>query len=377
VVPFLLELHATTGDEWFLAQAVAGADYIAAALVTDELFDDSSKTPLGLYEGASGLSYVLELVHRASGRAKYRVAAVRCVEAIKRRTVGGASWGETNDVISGAAGTGLFLLWWARAAHDPSAVTLARGAGEALLARGREASGGTMWRMDSTEPRYLPNFSHGTAGVAYFLATLYRATKDSTFLDAAIAGARHLQAIARRDGDTCTVYHHTDADGTPADLYYLGWCHGPVGTARLFYRLAEVTGDPEWHAWVHRCARGDLTSGIPEVRTPGFWNNVSQCCGNTGVAQFFLDLYRVYGKTEYLAFARRVTEDLMRRATVDDEGVRWVQAENRIEPEKVIAQTGFMQGAAGMGTWLLHLDGFERYGRRYRPVITLPDSPFV
>jgi hypothetical protein len=38
-----------------------------------------------------------------------------------------------------------------------------------------------------------------------------------------------------------------------------------------------------------------------------------------------------------------------------------------------LTETGWMQGAAGIGAWLLRLDGFDRG----RPVaIVLPDSPF-
>ena len=40
----------------------------------------------------------------------------------------------------------------------------------------------------------------------------------------------------------------------------------------------------------------------------------------------------------------------------------------------VLAQTGLMQGAAGVGLAMLRLDGALR-GRR--PTIVLPDSPFA
>jgi hypothetical protein len=156
-------------------------------------------------------------------------------------------------------------------------------------------------------------------------------------------------------------------------LYYLGWCHGPAGTARLFYRLHQATGDKEWLDWVKRSALAVLASGIPNKRTPGFWNNVGPCCGSAGVAEFFLDLHRVTRDRAYLAFSRRLTEDLLRRATRDEKGTRWIQAENRIEPGVLKAQTGYMQGAAGIGTWLLYLDAFGR-GQARR--ITLPDNPF-
>ena len=43
-------------------------------------------------------------------------------------------------------------------------------------------------------------------------------------------------------------------------------------------------------------------------------------------------------------------------------------------PDQVVAQTGFMQGAAGVGTVLLHLDAAER-GKSWD--VTFPDSPWV
>jgi Lanthionine synthetase C-like protein len=112
---------------------------------------------------------------------------------------------------------------------------------------------------------------------------------------------------------------------------------------------------------------------IPEKQTPGFWNNVSQCCGSAGVAEFFLDLYRVTGRKEYLGFSKRVTSHLLTKATRDGNGLRWVQAEHRIRPELLVAQTGYMQGAAGVGMLLLHRDQLQN---GMKPFIRFPDSPF-
>jgi hypothetical protein len=116
-----------------------------------------------------------------------------------------------------------------------------------------------------------------------------------------------------------------------------------------------------------------MQSGIPDKQTPGFWNNVSQCCGSAGVAEFFLDLYRVFRERAYLDFSKRMAAQLLSKATRDASGMRWVQAEHRVRPELLVAQTGYMQGAAGVGMLLLHLDGFDR-GRK--AAITFPDSPF-
>ena len=124
---------------------------------------------------------------------------------------------------------------------------------------------------------------------------------------------------------------------------------------------------------MRRSARAIETSGIPEQETPGFWNNAGPCCGLAGVAEFFLELYRLEGRPSDLEFCRRVTRTLVARAKRDAAGARWVQAEHRVRPAELAAQTGWMQGAAGIGAWLVRLASFEA-GREVR--VVLPDSPF-
>ncbi len=383
VVLFLLELHAASGEAVYLADARAGADELLARIPKDLSHDGA-----GLYTGVAGTGFVLLETYRATQDGKYRAGVeqiVRLLEEHARPAGGGIEWGPVTDIISGSAGTGLFLLRAAKEQDLPRARTLATAAGKRLLQLSEDKDAGKDWAMSPTYARRMPNFSHGTAGVAFFLATLYRETREREFLDAAIAGARYLQSIADTSYSGCTIYHH-EPDGR--DLFYLGWCHGPAGTARLFYQLTQATGDPEWMRWVGRSAQSLVSSGIPEKRTPGFWNNAGQCCGNAGVAQFFVDLHRATGRREYLGFAKRVAADTLKRATEIDpiassanpgkqsngaRGLKWIQAEHRVRPELLIAQTGYMQGAAGIGMLLLHLDGLEQ---DRPPAIVFPDSPF-
>jgi hypothetical protein len=64
---------------------------------------------------------------------------------------------------------------------------------------------------------------------------------------------------------------------------------------------------------------------------------------------------------------------VLAKGTLDRDGMRWIQAEHRVRPELLVAQTGYMQGAAGIGMLLLHPDGFQH---RKKPSIVFPDSPF-
>lgn len=367
VVLFLLELHHATKEEAYLAEAKRGADHLLAST--------SDVPQAGLYSGVAGIGYTLGEVYRATRDDKYLRGVRQVVERLSetaKPTGGGVEWSNVSDIIGGTAGTGLFLIQAAERWQIPGALDLARKAGTRLLEIGVPEHGGTKWRMSPDFPRLMPNFSHGTAGIAYFLADLYRATNDRAYLDGALAGARYLQAVAETEGDICLVFHH-EPEEEGLNLFYLGWCHGPAGTARLWYQLARVTGDRAWIEWTEKSARGIVTSGIPETRTPGFWNNVSQCCGSAGVASFLAEMHGITKKPEYLAFARRVTADMVARATRDGNGTRWVQAEHRVRPELLVAQTGWMQGASGMGAWLVQMDGLER-GRR--PFLRFPDSPF-
>jgi hypothetical protein len=73
------------------------------------------------------------------------------------------------------------------------------------------------------------------------------------------------------------------------------------------------------------------------------------------------------------ALRDRVVANTRTRAVDDAAGLRWLQAENRVSPDSLVAQTGFMQGAAGVGTFFLQLDAFARGEKWLTP---WPDTPW-
>ncbi len=96
------------------------------------------------------------------------------------------------------------------------------------------------------------------------------------------------------------------------------------------------------------------------------------------IGQYFIDLARhdraLAGGLEPNAMVNRVSSNTLSRATKDEQGLRWVQAENRTQPENLVAQTGFMQGAAGVGTYFLQRHALES---RKRWITPFPDTPWV
>ncbi|MCJ7582150.1 MAG: hypothetical protein MUP98_16680 [Candidatus Aminicenantes bacterium] len=365
IVLYFLEMFYTTGDVQYLHVAQAGADHLLGTI--------SDENSAGFYSGISGIGFALYETYRASEEKKYLEGFRTCLQFLKdsaQEMDQGVEWSTTTDIISGTAGTGLFLIYAYQETEDRLLLNLAELAGKRLIELGEKVENGMKWAMNPDYPRYMPNFSHGTAGIAYFLASLYLETEKEEFLDAALEGGRYLKEIAVTDGDVCLVFH-SEPEGE--DLYYLGWCHGPVGTARLFFRLFQITGDNEWIDLVEMGAKAILDSGIPEQEVEGFWNNVGVCCGSAGVADFFLSLYNITRKKDYLDFARHLTKDLLAKTTKIESGMKWIQAEHRVRPEFLQAQTGLMQGAAGIGLWFLRLDAFDH---RRIPQIMFPDNPF-
>ena len=325
----------------------------------------------GLYTGVAGIAFTLAETARASGEQRHRDAARRATEWVMRTmdpAGAGNVWQNSSDIISGAAGVALYLLY-ARSALRTDSTDVARRLAQYLVTIGQPANGGLKWAISPRVPTLYPNFSHGAAGVSYALATVHDVVRERSLLDAALAGATYLDAVTNRSAG-CKVFHH-EPDGE--QLFYLSWCHGPAGTARLHRRLALLTGERRWHDAVACGAQSTLAMGAPEQRSPGYWNNISQCCGSAGVGEFFLALHTLDRSAGHLAVAERAAADIVARGSEANGGLCWVQAEHRVRPEQLIAQTGLMQGAAGVGLFMLRLHA-ARAGKK--PFVTLPDTPF-
>jgi lantibiotic modifying enzyme len=373
-VLFYLELFHATGDRRWLAVAMAGGEGVVGALPAAGA--SLGEGGAGLYTGVAGAAYVLETLRRAGTTPRLDEGRARAVALLHDALVPagtGAAWNASTDIISGSAGILLTLEWLERhgGAWDGWRGDAAR-VGDRLVELSVAEHGGRKWAISPDVPRRYPNFSHGTAGVSYVLATLFQLTGERRFLDAALAGERYLQAITTRTPNDGRRIFHSEPGGE--QLFYLSWCHGPAGTARLYHRLAEATGDRRWLDMLPRLATAIVDSGVPEQHPDrsGYWNNISQCCGACGVAEFFLAMHTLTRDPAHLAFARRVMDDTVARATAEGDGLKWIQAEHRVRPELLVAQTGLMQGAAGVGLALLHLDGALN-GRA--PAVTLPDTP--
>lgn len=383
VILLLLELHAAGQDPGALDEAIAAGEEVVEYLAKKDRLSVSMST------GWPGYAFAMSELARVSGREDFRACAVRCLEKLHAQSTprgAGIGWIETApfaditgfsddreiyDQSVGAAGAGLLMIYAHRQGLQAEALNWAKAVAERLLEVAEPDPDGLRWRLmnDMPFPFTAPNFAHGGAGVGYFLIQLFRETGDARYLDAAREAARYTMSRSKPMGQGKLVVHTEEAR---RPIFYLGACHGPAGTGRLLLELHEITGDAHWLEEAKALMEGLTATGAPRTRSAGYWNNFGQCCGDAGVGEFALLMAARTGDESYRELAQACADVIEEASDLKPDGRRWVQAEHRERPDFLQAQTGYMQGAAGIASFLLHLATTEAGA----PVkIALPDWP--
>ena len=145
---------------------------------------------------------------------------------------------QATDVSMGAAGVVMAAVW----AGGHHAGEIAANGGDALLAVAEPVGAGLEWAMIPGQAGKMPNYSHGTAGVASALAVAGHALDRPDFIDAARRGAEHLLAVGFLENDGFVVPHTIPPSTRDVEAVTYTWCHGPAGTSQLFAALA-------WPVW--------------------------------------------------------------------------------------------------------------------------------
>jgi lantibiotic modifying enzyme len=363
------EYRALTGVEQALAAGIA-ARLCAVA---------PTRAEPSLYDGLAGDVTALKLLAPGSERvAVARLASLMTPQGWNT-TLGiePGSVAPVTDLVLGNAGVVLAAVW----AGGEHAADIAATGGQALLAAADRTEGGLDWAMLPGSPSRMPNYSHGTAGVATALAIAGLALGRADFVAAAGLGAQHLLAVGSLDDGGLIVPHTLPYSTRDVEPVTYNWCHGPAGTSQLFAALAaagvdQVAGWPVTRLR-HRCLHSILASGAPRRLRPGFWDNDGRCCGTAGVGDVLLDAAQdCAGQAQaevLLEAARTMADALAERAIRDQAGARWRFTEHRQDPPLLPPGTSWMQGAAGIAAFLLRLARVLENGPS-APVIDRPDQ---
>lgn len=365
---FLAELYAATKDAAFREAARREMSASMAAA-------DTAEMGFGLYNGLAGIAFAAAAVGEVLaddemiGRAKALYHQIASSEE---------SWGTVHDVLTGRAGIGLSLLFARRVYGEDEFLSAAARAGDTLLAAADTAEGGWFWVRGKETPFDLPNFSHGTAGVGYFMARLSAETGEPRFHQAARKASDYLLQVADRRNDFLLVPYGVPNDGY-ATPYDIGWAHGPAGTARLHFALWQLTGDDAFKELVQAAARTLHATGMPGASADTtVWAGPfrrDRRFGTSGAAAFLLDWAAAGGAQQDRQLANAIVTDILAQAVEAPPGLNWPVPLYGFQggPGDPVAFTGYFYGAAGFGRLLLQQHYAETAGRLR---IRFPDDPF-
>lgn len=383
IVYFYLQLYLVTKEERYQEIILKSARYLSLhwkdliekARTEGEIVDGIA---LGFYMGIGGIGAVLIKVWELFGDETARKGFEEILKhynetAVTAKT--GIYWSD-NSPLYLDGGAVLFLISVYEATGDAEILQMICRAADHLLSVGIwQEDGGLEINHISFEPkRDEPNFEFGTAGLGYLFGKVYELSKEEKYLDAAKGAATYILSIAVKQRKGFLIpYKLTRKE----PLYYLGNCHGPAGTAKLFYQLYKITGkDPFYYEQIIHLVDGMESLGAPVKQSDGYWNNYCICCGPAGLLPFYLGLYLEDGRERWLLQAKKCGEILLGSMQENDrQEAFWSFAFDRTEPEKLASPTGYQNGVAGIAAVLLQLYHLETAGELFE-MERLSDDPF-
>jgi lantibiotic modifying enzyme len=396
IIFFFIELYDYTGETSYLEDAAAGGEYILDFLERNNwryigAGEFAQSKPYGKNEwsfyvgGVGGIAFAFIQLYRVTGDARYEEGARKLSEGIAgaaEETAGGLKWSGYSG-INQDGGIILFLLYAAEYFKRPEWKETARRGALAIAATEVDGGNGQRRFEGITNPlkdfsggltgeTFFPGFSYGVSGYGSVFARVYQETGDRALLEAAEKAAAYLISIATPVGEKGRLIPYWQPEN-PEGIHYLGFCHGPVGSSRIFVLLHRLTENKKYQDFYRALAKGITGSGAPEYHSAGYWDVHCMCCGTAGFVNHFLGLYLETGEDRYLDYALRSARVILGSASYNGNTAVWHQVFMRIWPDKISADLGYYHGSAGIASMLLRtaaiLEGKFR-------VIRLPDEPY-
>jgi rhamnogalacturonyl hydrolase YesR len=374
IVTLFSDLYEKTTDDIYYEYAVGGANWLIDRAIPEAggykwpSDEESSLYYTGLYVGSAGTGdaflnlyeTLLDTIYLeyAEGAANWlmSVAIFEGQDECKWPSSQYAS-DYCTDIVYGASGIGLYFLRMYNLTNNQEYLDYACYAGNWLVNQATPAGSGYKWEFSNYVPYIYTGFSHGTAGIGYFLAELYEHTNESLFLDYSEGAGQWLIDIAVPENGGCKWW--SKEGDTPN--YSTGWCHGPAGTCLLFTKLYQITSENIYLTYAEMGGNWLIDLAVPSgdgykwPHTQGYSTyDTTICHGAAGIGDFFLNMYDLTNDENYFNYAEGAGEWLKSVADSSASGYRWATFGSYY--------TGFSTGTSGVGLFFLDV-----YGKQNEP----------
>jgi lantibiotic modifying enzyme len=367
IISLFSELYKTTAEEEYLQYAVGGAEWLIEEAISDAggykwpQKEGESLYYTGLYVGTAGTGNTFLNLYKTLSETTYLEYATGAADWLLSIAVfenqDECKWPSSQyasdyctDIVYGASGIGLFLLQLYDLTKNSEYLDYSRYAGNWLVNQATPTGSGYKWQVSNYCPYIYTGFSHGAAGIGYFLAELFEYTNDSQYKEYAEGAGQWLIDIAVPESGGCKWW--SKEGDTPS--YATGWCHGPAGTCLLFMKLYQITLDDIYLNYSEMGSSWLISIAIPSgdgYKWPHYQGSpaydITICHGAAGIGDFFLEMFDLTDEGIYYDYAKGAAEWLKSVADTYGEGYRWATFGSYY--------TGFSVGTSGVGHFFLKM----------------------
>ena len=212
------------------------------------------------------------------------------------------------------------------------ALLISQKAADYVISKAVAEGNGLKWPFQSTYVHYNPIFQNGAAGVGYFLITLYKVTKNTTYLHYAEKAANWIISQAKeRDGGLTWSHYDDERPRKFTDGWYLTPEKSVSGVGRFFLELYKATGKYEYLNYAEGAARWIINVGLVKTKHGSYvdYNPYHQAAFGVysypqrDVGLLLLDLYEVTGNVAYMNKAKEIGEWILWTSECEDNICKW------------------------------------------------------
>lgn len=308
----------------------------------------SGETPESLYFGYGAVPWALaQTADALEDKPLLRVAENLALEMTRHDPV------QTN-ISHGAAGLGLMLLEVHHLGGCAELLTRADELGEMILQQEKRTKDGlSMWEVkDKSEKKihHSYGFSHGVAGIGYFLLALAKLTGKDEYYSAV---KRIVHTLERTSCEGKNGVRLWPASPEKPDALWVHWCNGSAGIGRFLLTAAEALQDQGCYRLGQQAADAVARSTI--------FASFGQCHGIAGNGDFLLTANRIF-PGRYEAKLKEYTQSLYVLRSDGQEDL-WMWPLEDMESFSPDYMTGYM----GIYSFLL---------RRFYPAVSFEPMVF-
>ncbi|HKZ40907.1 MAG TPA: lanthionine synthetase LanC family protein, partial [Candidatus Hodarchaeales archaeon] len=264
----------------------------------------------------------------------------------------------------GASGIADQFLELYKTTKNSSYLFAAERAADYVISQQTSDEGHNVWyRAEDSNTAYLGQ-KYGYAGIATFLANLYNASGNETYLDLLELSLNELLSFAMRDNKTGGL--HWGYNIWTLDSY-TDFTYGSAGIAAAFLRAYEITGNTSYLRTIEEAVSWILGQGtkagsgdteelqIYASPSPSYrYGFAGYSNGGAGIGSFFLQLYNTTKNQTYLATAKALGRGLITSMKEGDWTYGGVDYVTDLRNE-LGGYYGYAAGSSGIGIFFLDL----------------------